>query len=114
LPTINDYKKAALKTLTGVNGDINTLEYKWLRSVVTPYVGAIPDMWRRYLNSLGYSGGLQDMMYDWLGGLGYTGSLNSRLYKFWKDGGGGNLLALYQRDGLLINDRSSNPIYVRG
>lgn len=90
MPTINDYKKSALKTLTGLSsGDINTLEYKWLRSVVTPYVGSIPDMWRKYLSNLGYtSGALNDRFMKYLGSLGYTGSLNNRWYQYWKNGGG--------------------------
>lgn len=89
MPTINDYKKSTLKTLTGSTGDINTLEYKWLRSVVTPYKGSIPDMWKKYLTTLGYTtGALPNRFMKYLGALGYTGSLNKRWYNYWKNGGG--------------------------
>jgi hypothetical protein len=88
LPTINDYKKATLKTLTGTNGDINTLESKWLKSVVAPYVGAIPDMWRKYLTNLGYTDySIDQKAMRYLGDLGYTGSITNRWYQYWKNGG---------------------------
>lgn len=88
MPTINDYKKATLKTLTGTNGDINTLESKWLKSVVAPYVGAIPDMWRKYLTNLGYTDySIDQKAMRYLGDLGYTGSITNRWYQYWKNGG---------------------------
>lgn len=88
MPTINDYKKATLKKWTGVDGDINTLESKWLKSLVSPYTGAIPDMWRKYLVSLGYTDySLDQKAMKYLGDRGYTGSITNRWYQYWKNGG---------------------------
>lgn len=88
MPTINDYKKTALKNL-GYTGNINDAEYRYLRALVTPYKGTIPDMWKKYLVSLGYTTGtLNDRLMRYFSSLGYTGTINQRWYKFWKEGGG--------------------------
>lgn len=79
MPTINDYKKKALND-AGYSGDINTAEWKWLKDICDPYVGAIPDMWRYAIREAGYSN-QNDMLVD----LGHTGTLPNKWYKYWRD-----------------------------
>lgn len=86
MPTINEVKKQALNN-AGYSGDINTAEYKWLRSAVSPYKGAIPDMWKKYLNNLGYLGPTQTMKNKYFSDLGYTGSFPNKEYQYWKNSG---------------------------
>lgn len=86
MPTINDYKKRALNNF-GYSGDINTAESKWLKAICSPYVGAIPDMWRYALRQVGFTGGLLEMQNEFLKELGYTDfSISNRWYKYWKNG----------------------------
>ena len=47
--TINEDRKNFFSTVLGVNGSLQDLEKRWLKARVTPYVGSIPDMWRKYL-----------------------------------------------------------------
>ena len=86
MPTINDYKKKALNNL-GYLGDINTAESKWLKAICSPYVGAIPDMWRYALKQMGFTGGLIEMQNEFLKILGYSdASISNKWYKYWKNG----------------------------
>lgn len=85
MPTINDYKKKALND-AGYSGDISTAEWKWLKDICYPYVGAIPDMWRYALRQMGFSGSLIEAQSAMLKGLGYTDfSMNNKWYKYWRD-----------------------------
>lgn len=85
MPTINDYKKKALND-AGYSGDINTAEWKWLKDICSPYVGAIPDMWRYALKQSGFTGGLIEMQNELLKSLGHTDiSISNKWYKYWRD-----------------------------
>lgn len=85
MPTINDYKKKALND-AGYSGDINTAEWKWLKDICSPYVGAIPDMWRYILKDSGYTGDLISMQNKMLYDAGYTsGSISNKWYQYWKN-----------------------------
>lgn len=59
----NEDKRAFLSSaLGGATGSISDLEYQYLLTLVSaPDQGSIPDMWRKYLISLGYSGSVSDM-----------------------------------------------------
>lgn len=85
MPTINDYKKKALND-AGYSGDISTAEWKWLKDICYPYVGAIPDMWRYALREAGFTGNsLSDMQNKMFTSLSLTGTFPNKWYKYWKD-----------------------------
>ena len=85
MPTINDYNKKALND-AGYSGDISTAEWKWLKAICSPYVGAIPDMWRYALRQVGFTGNdLPDMQNKMFASLGLTGAFPNKWYKYWRD-----------------------------
>ena len=91
--TFNDAKFSYLTKALGVtSGDIDDLEYEWLRSQVdsvytlTGYETNI-DLWHLLLEMLGYGssyGTIQDRQMAWLyGDYGYTGTINDRFWQLY-------------------------------
>lgn len=59
--TINEDRKNYFSTALGHSGTLTDLEWEWLKSVVAgDDQGSIPDLWREYFRSLGYTGSLSD------------------------------------------------------
>lgn len=71
--TINDDKNQWFEDELGKTGVTQDLEDEWLKLQVTPFTGAIVDMWVVYLRDLGYTGTFPEMLKEWLDdGLGWT------------------------------------------
>jgi len=60
--TINEDRRAFYATALGHSGQLSDLENEWLKTqVLTNNQISTPDLWKRYLNGLGYSGTNQEM-----------------------------------------------------
>ena len=108
MPTINDYKWAALKTLTGETvGTVKDLEQQWLQTE-TSSTGTTGELYLQWCDDNGVtSGTVNDRLHTLMGNEGYTGTLMDRLLQFWTAGGtlGGiaaSFLLLESGDALLL------------
>jgi len=90
MSTVNDYKLAAVKTLTGETvGTVNDLWRLYL-GTETSMTATIPDMELAWLNGLGYTTGTRnDRWRAYMTAEGYTGTINDQLLQFWAAGGPG-------------------------
>lgn len=105
MQTLNDVKKQALQVATGSStGVIPDLERKWLYSLVSPYKGSIPDMWRKYRQNLGYSN-----EHDFLvGEVGYSSSIPQLWKAYWLSFLSTNTLLLFENGDLLLLEGDEN------
>lgn len=87
MTTLNEYKMAALETLTGNTGDINDLEMEWLQTV-TSETGTLNELWLAFLEDESFTTGtLNDRQMAYWGSLSHTGTWNDRAIQFWAAGG---------------------------
>lgn len=86
MATLQEYKGAYFRSkLPSTKGNVTDLEYAWLKTQVTPYVGTIPDMWKKFFVAKGYTKALPDSAMAYLKGKGFTtGSLSDRWFDFYK------------------------------
>lgn len=81
---VNDARRSALQTQTGLDKPIMDMELAYLQ-----HHGAtannLTDAWREVLIGQGVTPGpINDMLFEWLGSLGATGSLSDRQRYFWE------------------------------
>ena len=88
MTTHNDYKLAALKTLTGQTvGTVDDLEQQWLQTQ-TSSTGTTGELYLQWCDDNGVtSGTVNDRLHTLMGNEGYTGTLTERLLQFWAAGG---------------------------
>lgn len=104
---LSDFRFDALRG-QGFTGSTSDMLLQWLHAngATSP---AIPDAWREFLDTVGFSTGHRnDDWYAYLGSLGYVGQLNDREYKFWGDGG------VVSPDGVRITDQPSDWSGIEG
>lgn len=110
MTTLNEYKIAALETLTTNTGNVQDLELEWLQTVTGETEGTINDLWMQYLEDLGYTtGNLNDRQMQAWGDLTYTGTWNDRAKQFWAAGGtfASSFFLLESGDQLLLESSGS-------
>ena len=107
MSTVNDYKLAALKTLTGETvGTSSDLYHRWLAAETSMTGATIADMELSLLNTLGYTAGtVNDRWNAYLAAEGYVGTLNDKMLQLWAAGGpvlSASFLLLESGDFLLL------------